>query len=176
MLLLSCLFCLVFVSSSVLLWVQGGVRLIEKIRVFAVVLSTDQVLISHEMSGFFLFFLFLGFITVGCLNFPFRVKLGAMSSLQLMLPVTVESWNKVLFDFEAVLQLHCVIFFFGDLPNIIYQSFSEMTAGFICLYNCYILLSEILVIFRFQEGRVDPKWGDGLNPNQISYNVSCFRS
>lgn len=118
--LLSCLFCLVFVSSSVLLWVQGGVRLIEKIRVFAVVLSTDQVLISHEMSGFFLFFLFLGFITVGCLNFPFRVKLGAMSSLQLMLPVTVESWNKVLFDFEAVLQLHCVIFFFGDLPNIIY--------------------------------------------------------
>lgn len=90
---------MIFVSPSVLLWVQGGVRWIEKIWVLTVVLSTSQVLITHQISGFLLFFLFLGFITV--VYFPFRLKLGAMSSLQFMLPVTVEFWNKVSSDSEA---------------------------------------------------------------------------
>lgn len=57
------------------------VRWIEKMLVLAV-LSTVQVLISRQMSEFFLFFLFLDFITVVCLNFPFRVQLGAMPSVR----------------------------------------------------------------------------------------------
>lgn len=41
--------------------------------------------------------------------------------------------------------------------------FSEVTVVFVCLHTGYILLLGILPVMRFQEGRVDQEWEDGIS-------------
>lgn len=147
----------------------------EKPVVLAIVLSTAQVLISYQLSGFFLSSSHKRLYHVVWLNFSFRVKHGDVLSL-----VDAPCYCKTLEEGICLIPelFFIIIVFFSSLGSyqtlFIYQLFFQMTEGFVCFYNGYILLLGTWPIMRFQGGRVG-EWEDGISQTRYLL-VSCLHS
>lgn len=145
---ISYLFCLIFVSSSVLFWEQGGEVDWENPWSGFIVLSSDQMLISHQLSGSFFFFKRL--YHCACLNFFFRVKHGAMSYLWLLLHVIVESWDK---GFGWLLSCSssslCYFPFWGSTKHYVLVILWNHSRIYMFVQPVFILLLGFLPILRF---------------------------